>query len=548
MKKDTIPTDFHSVLDNFSKEILKEQPTDIIQFGIDYFKKLENSTYIQELNKNKQNKISEIKQTKPEHKKTDTRIRKTKIVCTIGPSCESEETLKKMIEVGMNGARLNCSHSNQEQMKNKIELIKKVSTEMNANISIILDTNGPKIRTGEFESKIKLEANQEYTFTTEECIGNKEKCSVSYKDICKYINIGNKIYVDEGQIGMQVTKITENEFTCKVLYPGEISDKKGISLPGVDVSLPCLLDNDISNLKVGCQNDIDFVFVSYTRNKEDIITVKQYLKDFGNANIKIIAKIENQLGINNIDEILEVSDGIMVARGDLGVEIPLENLPKIQKMLIAKANKANKYCITAAQMLESMILNPRPTRAENCDIANTILDGSGGLMLSAETANGKYPIEAIKVMDRIAKEIEANSISYHLTKSRKEVENFDERDSEQRRIMINYNVAISSNSFNCKIICVSRSGRSPLALSFLKPVFPILVITSNPRVARMLNIYYGIYVVTVEEDSFMNELEKGTKLFKQKGLLTSGEICVISGGLSRLDEKGYHMLSGLYIA
>ncbi len=310
---------------------------------------------------------------------------------------------------------------------------------------MILDTKGPEIRTGKFPSKLTLNVGQTFTFTINECEGSQEKCSVSHKGFAKDLKAGDTVLVDDGLIEMKVESTTETDVVCKVINSGQISSNKGINLPSVKVSLPSLTEKDIGDLKFGCEQKFNFVAASFVRSKEDVLKIKEYLKEFGGPEIQIISKIENQEGLDNFDEILEVSDGIMVARGDLGVEIPAERMPLTQKEMIKKTVSANKICITATQMLDSMIKNPRPTRAEVTDVANAILDGTTAVMLSGETASGSYPVEAVTMMAKICLEIESKHHPLKLTKNPDDMQKLDFNVKDERRILVNFNIAVSAN-------------------------------------------------------------------------------------------------------
>ncbi|MDD6489787.1 MAG: pyruvate kinase, partial [Clostridia bacterium] len=334
-------------------------------------------------------------------------MRKTKIICTLGPSTEDENVLRELMLNGMDVARINMSHQTHEEHKAKIDKVKKLREELDLPVAILLDTKGPEIRTGNFaEKSVLLEAGHKFTLTTEDCIGTNEKCSISFKNLPKDVKQGTRILIDDGLIELRVESKTETEIHCTVINGGPVSSHKGINVPDVFLSMPFLSEQDKSDLEFGVEQDVDFVAASFTRTANDINELRAELEKYGGDNIRIIAKIENKDGVKNIDEILKVSDGIMVARGDLGVEIPCEEVPIVQKTLIKKANQAGKIVVTATQMLDSMIKNPRPTRAEATDVANAIYDGTVAIMLSGETAAGAYPVEAVKTMVKIAERTE----------------------------------------------------------------------------------------------------------------------------------------------
>uniref|UniRef100_UPI000A11F77A pyruvate kinase PykF n=1 Tax=Cronobacter sakazakii TaxID=28141 RepID=UPI000A11F77A len=324
-------------------------------------------------------------------------MKKTKIVCTIGPKTESEEMLTKMLDAGMNVMRLNFSHGDYEEHGQRIKNLRNVLAKTGKQAAILLDTKGPEIRTIKLEggNDVSLKAGQTFTFTTDKSVvGNSEIVAVTYEGFTKDLSVGNTVLVDDGLIGMEVTAIEGNKVICKVLNNGDLGENKGVNLPGVSIALPALAEKDKKDLIFGCEQGVDFVAASFIRKRSDVEEIRQHLKAHGGEHIQIISKIENQEGLNNFDDILEASDGIMVARGDLGVEIPVEEVIFAQKMMIEKCIRARKVVITATQMLDSMIKNPRPTRADAGDVANAILDGTDAVMLSGESAKGKYPLEA----------------------------------------------------------------------------------------------------------------------------------------------------------
>ena len=329
-------------------------------------------------------------------------MRKTKIICTLGPSTEDEKILREMMLNGMDVARINMSHGTYEEHKKKMDAVKKLRKELDLPVAILLDTKGPEIRTGNFAEKVSLQSDQIFTLTTNEREGAADGCSITFKGLPADVKEGSRILIDDGLIEMVVKSKTDTDIVCKVVNGGTVSSHKGINVPDITLSMPFLSDRDKSDLLFGIEQDVDFVAASFTRCANDINEMRAFLVNNGGANIRIIAKIENKDGVNNIDEIVKASDGIMVARGDLGVEIPFAEIPQIQKMLIYKTRNSDKPVITATQMLDSMIKNPRPTRAETTDVANAIYDGTSVIMLSGETAAGAYPVEAVKTMANIA--------------------------------------------------------------------------------------------------------------------------------------------------
>ena len=330
-------------------------------------------------------------------------MRKTKIICTIGPSCSDKNTLKEMCLAGMNVARLNFSHNTHEDHQMRIDLIKKVRSELKMPIAIMLDTKGPEYRIKTFKNqKITLKDGDKFTFTTEDIIGDGERVAVSYKNLPNELSVGDTILLNNGLLTFEVINISGTDIECKVVIGGELSDRKSMSFPGKVMKQKYLSEQDKLDIAFGVKNEVDYIACSFVSKKQDLIDVHNYLKELGADNIELIAKIENQSGFDNIEEICEACDGIMIARGDMGVEIPFKMLPAIQKKLITKCRLLGKRVITATEMLESMISNPRPTRAEISDVANAVYDGTSAIMLSGETAAGKYPVEAVKAMDRIA--------------------------------------------------------------------------------------------------------------------------------------------------
>ena len=323
-------------------------------------------------------------------------MKKTKIVCTMGPNTNDREMMRKLIQNGMNVARFNFSHGDHEEQKFRMDMLKELREEEHTNTAILLDTKGPEIRTGILKDgkKIKLETGKTFTLTTEDIVGDENKVSITYKGLAEDVSEGKIILIDDGLIGLKVIGKTDKEIHCEIINGGELGEKKGVNVPGVPVRLPAITEKDKEDIKFGAEQGIDFIAASFVRTADDVLAIRKILAEKGGEDINIIAKIENMLGVQNIDDIIRVSDGIMVARGDMGVEIPLEDVPVIQKMIIKKVYDAGKKVITAPQMLDSMMKQPRPTRAEATDVANAIYDGTSAIMLSGETAAGMYPIEA----------------------------------------------------------------------------------------------------------------------------------------------------------
>ena len=406
-------------------------------------------------------------------------MRKTKIICTIGPACEAEEKLRELMLAGMNVARFNFSHGTHEEHKIKFERVNKISSELGLQVATLLDTKGPEIRLGDIEGgKTELVSGRKFTLTTEEIIGNSEKASITYANLKDDISVGTTILIDDGLIEMTVDAIEENDIICTVVNGGPISNHKGVNVPGAVLSMPYISDVDRSDIMFGCDMGFDFLAASFVRCREDILEVRKIL-DEQQSTMKIIAKIENMQGIRNLEEILTVSDGIMVARGDMGVEIPMEEVPVIQKRMIKMAERMGKHVITATQMLESMIKNPRPTRAEATDIANAIYDGTTAIMLSGESAAGRYPTEAVKTMAKIAERTEQD-IDY-------------EGRMRNRAFSGNPDVTTAISHATCMtamdlkaaaIITVTISGFTAGMIARYKPGCPVIACSVSPRVCR----------------------------------------------------------------
>ena len=339
-------------------------------------------------------------------------LRKTKIVGTIGPASQSEEMLTKLMNAGLNVTRINFSHGGYEENGEKIETIKKVRSALNRPVALLLDTKGPEIRTGVLETgneKVTIEEGQEFTFVNDDIIGNNTKTSISYKELYKDVKVGGTLLVDDGALEFEITEIKGKDIVCKALNTGRLGSRKTMNVPGVKVDLPALTQKDIDDITEGIKRGFDYIAASFVRKASDVIALRNLLDSNGGERVKIISKIENQEGIDNFEEILELSDGIMVARGDMGVEIPMEQVPIVQKRFIKRCNQVGKPVITATQMLESMTSNPRPTRAEVSDVANAVYDTTGAIMLSGECAMGKYPVECVQAMSKISKAIEADT-------------------------------------------------------------------------------------------------------------------------------------------
>lgn len=454
-------------------------------------------------------------------------MRKTKIICTIGPASESEEKLRELMQVGMNVARFNFSHGTHEEHKKKFDRVVKVSNELGLPVATMLDTKGPEIRLKNIEGgRTELVAGQQFILTTEELLGNNERVSITYKNLKNDVSAGTTILIDDGLIEMVVDAIEETDIICTVINGGPVSDHKGVNVPGAVLSMPYISETDRSDIMFGCDMGFDFLAASFVRGKEDILAVRQILAEQG-SDMKIIAKIENMQGIRNLKEIISVSDGIMVARGDMGVEIPLEEVPVIQKQMIRMAEKEGKHVITATQMLESMIKNPRPTRAEATDIANAIYDGTTAIMLSGESAAGKYPVEAVKTMARIAERTEQD-IDYNGRMKRREL-------GKEVDVTTAISHATCMTAMDLKasaIITVTISGFTAGMIARYKPKCPVIACSVSPRVCRQLGLAWGVIPVWIARESTADDLfEVAVHAAEEAGYIQKGDKVVLTAGV-----------------
>ena len=453
-------------------------------------------------------------------------MRKTKIICTIGPASESEEKLKELMLAGMNVARFNFSHGTHEEQLVKYNRVLKVREEVGLPVATLLDTKGPEIRLRDFEGgRVELQAGQLFVLTTDEVMGTARKASITYKNLINDISVGTTILIDDGLIEMVVEEMTGNNIICRVVNGGFVSNHKGVNVPGAILSMPYISEVDRADILFGIEQGFDFLAASFARTKEDILEVRQILNEHG-SKMQIIAKIENMQGINNLEEIIEVSDGIMVARGDMGVEVAMEEVPVLQKKMIKMAVAKGKHVITATQMLESMIKNPRPTRAEATDIANAIYDGTTAIMLSGESAAGLYPVEAVKTMARIAERAEQD-IDYLSRMQR------GHKDASDITTAISYatcSVAMDLNA--AAIITVTMSGFTANMISRYKPGCTIIGCTVDERVSRQLNLLWGVNPLMLKEEEEAEELfADAVEMSKQAGLVKAGDTVVITAGV-----------------
>ena len=456
-------------------------------------------------------------------------LKKTKIVCTIGPSSESPEIIEDLIKNGMNVARLNFSHGTHEEHLAKMKTIRIVRRKLNRPIAIMLDTKGPEIRTGNFNiDEVFLKPGDVFTLTTRDVEGTEEIVSVSYEGLPNDVEVGSVIYIDDGLVQLEVTEIKDGtDVVCKALNNGVLSNHKGVNLPGSKTNLPAITPKDIDDIKFGIENDIDLIAASFVRKKEDVYEIRRILEDNGGEHIKIISKIESQEGVDNIEEIIEASDGIMVARGDLGVEIRTELIPIVQKEIIRKANKAAKPVITATQMLDSMIRNPRPTRAETTDVANAIIDGTDCVMLSGETAGGKYPVEAVSTMRNIC-------ITTELSDDFKEnIYQTNISSSFTTTNAIAKNTCDLAETLDAKaIISCTASGNTSRVISKFKPKTNSIAATTTERVARQLSVVWGVYPIVIQDAIETDELiDRAIFGAINEGFVSEGDITVVTAGI-----------------
>ena len=451
-------------------------------------------------------------------------MRKTKIICTLGPSTDKDGVLRELVANGMNVARFNFSHGSYEEHKGRLDMLKAVRAELNKPVAALLDTKGPEIRLKEFKNGVEmLEAGQTFTLTTREVEGTKEICSITYKDLPQDVHEGGTIMLDDGLIKLAIKSVTDTDIVCEVLNSGKIKTKKGVNVPGVHLSMPYLSQRDRDDIIFGVQQGFDFIAASFVRTAQDVYDIRNLLNEY-DSNIRIIAKIENREGVDNIDSILSAADAVMVARGDLGVEIDFTELPGIQKSVIDRSFSFGKPIVTATQMLDSMMVNPRPTRAEISDVANAIYDGTSAIMLSGETAAGDYPVEALKTMSAIAERTEN-----------------EEHYRPQRHAEIQISVSDATAHAACltakdvnaaAIVTVSESGNTARLLSKYRPKQPIIACVMDEQVQRQLSLSWGITSLLMGPAHSTDELiEMSTALAEKNGYLHNGELTVVTAGV-----------------
>ena len=454
-------------------------------------------------------------------------MRKTKIICTLGPSTDKEGVLRDLIANGMNVARFNFSHGSHEEHLGRLEKLKALREELGKPVAALLDTKGPEIRLKEFKNGVEmLEAGQTFTLTTREVEGTKEICSITYKDLPQDVHEGGTIMLDDGLIKLAIKSVTDTDIVCEVLNSGKIKTKKGVNVPGVHLSMPYLSQRDRDDIIFGVQQGFDFIAASFVRTAQDVYDIRNLLNEY-DSNIRIIAKIENREGVDNIDSILSAADAVMVARGDLGVEIDFTELPGIQKTIIDRSFSFGKPIVTATQMLDSMIVNPRPTRAEISDVANAIYDGTSAIMLSGETAAGAYPVEALKTMSAIAERTEQEG--FHLRGR--------QMDSNPGKISVSdataHAACLTARDVNAAaIVTVSESGTTARLLSKYRPQQPIIACVMREQVQRQLSLSWGITPLMMSLAHSTDELiEMSTALAKENGYLHNGELAVVTAGV-----------------
>ena len=460
-------------------------------------------------------------------------MKKTKVVCTMGPNTKDKEVMRKLIQNGMDVARFNFSHGDHEEQKFRMDLLKELREEEHAHTAILLDTKGPEIRTGLLKDgkKVTLQEGSTFVLTMEDIVGDDTKVSLSYKGLAEDVQQGTVILIDDGLIGLKVKEIVDQDIVCEIVNGGELGERKGVNVPNVPVRLPAITEKDKEDIKFGVEQDIDFIAASFVRNAECVLEIRAFLKELDAPYIPIIAKIENAEGIRNIDEIIRAADGIMVARGDMGVEIPAEEVPYLQKMLIQKCNNNFKTVITATQMLDSMIRNPRPTRAEVTDVANAVYDGTDAVMLSGETAQGKYPVEALQMMVHIIENTEQH-LDYDMI--------LDKAGDHLKRGIssaIGYSSVLAAANLKAKaIITPTVSGATARVMSNLKPIQPIIGVTPSERALRRMSIYWGVQALKSMECHTTDDIcSEAIEISKVKRCVETGDVVVLTAGIPALD-------------
>ena len=455
-------------------------------------------------------------------------IRKTKIVCTLGPSTDKGDVLRQLMQEGMNVARFNFSHGSHEEQKARLDKLVALREELDLPVAALLDTKGPEIRLKELKGgKAELKEGQLFTLALGDFVGDASRVAITYEDLHNDVKAGDRILIDDGLIEMKVVRLDGTDIVCEVINGGMISNKKGVNVPNVELSMPFISETDYSDIVFGIENGFDFIAASFTRTADDILQIRKILEEHDCKSVNIIAKIENKQGVDNIDDIIRVSDGIMVARGDMGVEIPMEDVPVIQKILIEKVYKAGKQVITATQMLDSMMKHPRPTRAEATDVANAVYDGTSAIMLSGETAAGYYPVEALQTMVKIASRTEQDINYMSRLKKRSILTNPDITNA------IAHATCTTAMDLNASaIITVSNSGRTARMVSKYRPACPIIGCSVNKDVCRKMSLSWGVTPLLVELKHNSDELfDHAVDKAEEMGLIKQGEIVVLTAGV-----------------
>lgn len=466
-------------------------------------------------------------------------MRKTKIICTIGPASSNRNTLKELMLAGMNVARLNFSHGTHEEQLEKINLIKEVRQELGFHVAIMLDTKGPEIRTGVFDKEeIELQEGQDFTLTTRDVMGTEKICSVSYRDLPADVEKGSRILIDDGLIELTVKSVKDNDILCVVNNTGIVKNHKGINVPGVKINLPAVTERDKSDIRFGVENGIDALAASFIRKVSDVVAVRETLAECGGSDVFVISKIESKEGVDNVGEIISASDGIMVARGDLGVEIPVEEIPIIQKKIIRRCNFEGKTVITATQMLDSMMRNPRPTRAEVTDVANAILDGTDVIMLSGETASGKYPVETVETMVNIALNAETAIPYAEILRERSYMRDYSVTNA------IGHATCTSAQGLKATaILTPTSSGHTAFVVAQFKPQAPIIAFTDKTAVARQLSLCWGTVPLLIGKSEHERQIfEDAIAMSKGRGLIKDGETIIITAGVPVLKGGNTNMM------
>ena len=472
-------------------------------------------------------------------------LRKTNIIGTIGPASESEEMFTKLVEAGLNVARINFSHGGYEENAEKIATIKRVREKLNKPVALLLDTKGPEIRTGKLESgdeKVTIEEGQEFTFIHDDIIGNNTKTTVTYKDLYKDVKPGAKILVDDGAIEFEVVSVEGKDIKCKALNTAKLGSRKTMNVPGLKLNLPALAPKDIEDITNGVKAGFDFIAASFVRRASDVEAIRELLNKNGGEHVKIISKIESQEGIDNFEEILELSDGIMVARGDMGVEIPMEQVPIVQKHFIKRCNQVGKPVVTATQMLESMTSSPRPTRAEVSDVANAVYDVTSCIMLSGECAMGKYPVECVETMVKISKAIEG-TVNYWKRFNKKDFKKIDSEDLERN---IAYTTCVTAEQVKADaIVAYTHKGDSVRYIAGMGPGCPIFAITDNESTFYQLSVAWNVTPILVKDGKTIEDtIQKGIAELEKTSILEKGDKIVLAGGSKILPEATENKVIG----